>query len=171
MDPRVKSSAEGLAKQFALSMQCYEGMRQVRETVAQIQKLRSRIKDVHARAEGELATALTELDKTVAHLEGALRSGGRGDRRGAPASREQSLSRVSQEMGQLLHLLQGADVTPTATAVTACEEVAKVHEELQARWTRLMDKEVKALNERLSKAGLPVLTPEGPRTRNHESDE
>jgi hypothetical protein len=58
-------------------------------------------------------------------------------------------------------LLQGADAAPTTTAITAWEEVVKVHHDLQARWSKLMDKDVKAINERLSKAGLPILTAQG----------
>jgi photosystem II stability/assembly factor-like uncharacterized protein len=160
MDPRVKTPPEGLAKQFELSMQCYEGVLQARATLAEVQKLRSRIKEVQARADGELADALAELDKTAAILEGA----GRGD------NRDQHLGGVSQELSQLLHLLQGADATPTTTAVTACEEVVKAHRDLQARWTKLKDKDVKAVNERLSKAGLPLLTSKGETGQNTVGD-
>ncbi|MBO0698066.1 MAG: hypothetical protein J2P46_06715, partial [Zavarzinella sp.] len=66
MDPRVKTSAEGLAKQFELSMGCYEGILQARETLARIQKLRSEIKELQAKAGGDLAGALADLDKAAA---------------------------------------------------------------------------------------------------------
>ncbi|HJZ90625.1 MAG TPA: hypothetical protein VKE40_07100 [Gemmataceae bacterium] len=158
MDPRVKTSAEGLAKQFELSIQCYEGLRQARETLAQIQRLRSHIKDLQAKAEGDLAGALAELDKAAASLEGAARGGGTGRPR---AGRDRGISGVSQELSQLLRLLQGADAAPTATAAAACEEVVKAHRDLQARWSELLEKDVKALNERLNKAGLPLLTAKG----------
>jgi len=153
MDPRVKTAAEGLAKQFELSMQCYDGIRQARETLAQIQKLRSQIANVQAKAPAEVAAALAELDKAAASLAGAAR-GGPGRPR---ASSERSLSGVSQEMSQLLHLLQGADAAPTATAVVACEQVEKAHRELAARWSELLQKDVNTINERLGKAGLAEL--------------
>jgi hypothetical protein len=154
MDPRVRTPADGLAKQFELSMQCYESMLQGSETLVQIQKLRSQIKQARTKANGDLATDLAELDKAAGALAGTPRVGGRG---GPPVGREQTISGVSQQMAQLLRLLQGADVTPTATAVTACAEVAKVYRDLQARWARLLEKDVKSINERLSKADLPVL--------------
>ncbi|HJZ94189.1 MAG TPA: hypothetical protein VKE40_25215, partial [Gemmataceae bacterium] len=94
MDPRVKTPAEGLTKQFELSMQCYEGVRQARETVTRIEKLRSEIKDLETKAGGDLAAALTELDKAAASLAGAARGVGPGRR---TAVRERSLSGVSQE--------------------------------------------------------------------------
>jgi hypothetical protein len=64
-------------------------------------------------------------------------------------------------MSQSLHVLQGADATPTDTAATACGEAIRAHRALQARWSELLEKDVKALNERLSRAGLPALTPKG----------
>ena len=64
---------------------------------------------------------------------------------------------MSQEMSQLLHLLQGADAAPTATAVVACEQVEKAHRELAARWSELLQKDVNTINERLGKAGLAEL--------------
>src|SRR5439155_3588290 len=42
MDPRVKIPAAGLQQQFELSLQCYDGMRQAREALAQVRKLRAR---------------------------------------------------------------------------------------------------------------------------------
>src|SRR5262249_18405161 len=127
----------------------------------QLEKLRSQIKDVQARADGELAAALAELDKAAAALAGVARVGGFGGFGGPRARRDRTLSGASQEMSQLLHVLQGADATPTATAVAACEEVVKLHRDLQARWAELLDKDVKAVNERLSKAGLPALAAKG----------
>ena len=44
MDPRVKTPLEGLQQQFALSMQCYEGMRQAKTVTAQIQSLRAELR-------------------------------------------------------------------------------------------------------------------------------
>src|SRR5439155_12225207 len=49
MDPRVPTPAAGLAQQFALSMQCYEGMREARVAQGQIRKLRSQITDRRAK--------------------------------------------------------------------------------------------------------------------------
>src|SRR5262245_18524746 len=158
MDPRVRTPAEALAKQFELSMQCYEGIRDSHETLARIQKLRLEIKDVQAKAGGDLAGALAELDKTTASLAGAARAGGPGRR---PAGRERRLGGVSQEMSQLLRVLQGADAAPTATAAAACEEAVRAHRALQTRWSELLQKDVKSLNERLRKTGLPALTAKG----------
>ena len=69
--------------------------------------------------------------------------------------------RVQGEMGQLLHLLQGADATPTSQVVAACGEVQKTFTGLLERWRELSGKELKALNEKLREAKLPPITLEG----------
>ena len=72
MDPRVKTPAEGLARQFELSIECYEGMRQAREALSRVRALRARVQEVQDREpEKALAEALTELDNKAAALEGA----------------------------------------------------------------------------------------------------
>jgi photosystem II stability/assembly factor-like uncharacterized protein len=157
MDPRVQTSAEGLAQQFELSLQCYEGARQAREVLAQVRKLRAKIKEVRGKAgEGALADALAELDKKMGALEGTERRRGE---RPADGPRERTLAGLAGELQRLLDVLQGADATPTTQAVTACEETRKALRVLEGRWGDLMDKEVKTLNERLRQADLPLLTP------------
>jgi photosystem II stability/assembly factor-like uncharacterized protein len=158
MDPRVKTPPEGLARQFELSMQCYEGMRQARETLDQVRKLRERLKELRGRAgPGELADALAELDRKVGTLEGTERR--RGER--PPAGpREVSLARLAGEMYRLQTILQGADAAPTTQTVAACGETQKALHGLLARWGDMKSKDVKALDERLRQAKLPPLTPE-----------
>jgi hypothetical protein len=58
----------------------------------------------------------------------------------------------------LMGLVEGADVTPTTQAVSASDQVQKTLVGVLSRWNEIKDKDVKALNEQLGKAGLPVLT-------------
>ncbi|MFL5339702.1 MAG: VPS10 domain-containing protein [Gemmataceae bacterium] len=130
MDPRVKTPAEGLARQFELSMQCYDGAKQAREALAELRKLRARLKDTPG-------DAAKELDNKLAALEGAPRRG-RG-RRGAGGG-EPTLSAIGGELLGLMELLQGADVAPTTQAVAACEHAQKSLKELLNRWQELRNK-------------------------------
>jgi hypothetical protein len=157
MDPRVKMPGEGLAQQFALSMQCYDGMRQAREALVRVRKLRAQLQELRGKVTDKtLAEALAELDKKAAALAGSERR--RGERPvGGP--REPSLAGLAGEQQRLLAVLQGADATPTTQAVAACEETQKALRALLACWGELRDKEVKALNERLRKADLSALSP------------
>src|SRR5262249_33716060 len=63
MDPRVKTPVEGLARQFGLSMQVYEGLQQIHEAREEARKLRAQLKALQDRAgQGELANAIAALD-------------------------------------------------------------------------------------------------------------
>jgi hypothetical protein len=147
MDPRVKTPETGLRQQYALSMECYEGMKQARATLGQIKQLREKLKELRGRAEkGPKAEALAKLDAQLAALEGAP-VGKFGFGKKMKGGGEASLSRVSGEMGGLLRLLQGADATPTTQAVAACAEVRRTLAELLARWNELNGKGLKALEE------------------------
>lgn len=156
MDPRVKTPPEGLAQQYELSMQCYDGMHQARGAVDAIRKLRTRLRELRDKTEDKALTdALAELEKKVSALEGAAAP--RRGQRFAEGPREPSLGRLAGEIGRLLEVLQGADATPTTQAAAACEQAQTGLRDLLARWEDLKAKDVKALNERLGKAGLPLL--------------
>src|SRR5207249_692281 len=115
MDPRVKAQIEELVQQFALSMGCYNGMRQARAALTEVRGLRAKLKESRTKTEDKaLIEALGELDRKAALLEGAER---RRRERPAEASPEPTLARLAGEQERLMELLQGADVAPTTQAV------------------------------------------------------
>ena len=61
---------------------------------------------------------------------------------------------MSGELLGLMNLVEGADVTPTSQAIAASEQSQKTLAELLGRWNELRDRDVKALNEELTKAGF-----------------
>jgi hypothetical protein len=160
MDPRVPTPAGGLEQQFSLSMQCYDGTRDARVAQAQIRKLRSQITDRRAKAgDGPIAEALSALDRKAAALEGpefgGRGRGGRGGRGGQSGG--ESLGRVAGELGPLLRVLQGADMTPTTQVVAAVTAARKSLDDLLKRWGEIKVKDVKAVSEQLKSAGLAPL--------------
>jgi len=156
MDPRVKTSPEGIARQHSIAIGSYEGMKQVREALEQVHKIRSQLKNLRGRAsQAALVDTIDALERKAAALEGT--SGGlRGG--GAVASGQPSLSRMSGELLGLMGLVEGADVAPTTQAVAAARQLQSSLEQILARWSETKDKDVKALNEQLVRAGLPALT-------------
>ena len=61
MDPRVHVSREELAQQFALSMQCYQGMSELHQAQEEIRKLRAKAKERREQLKsGPLADALND---------------------------------------------------------------------------------------------------------------
>jgi len=158
MDPRVKTSQAGLAQQHGIAMRAYEGLKQVHDALKQVRKLRSQLRDLRSRnPQSALADAINALDRKAGALEGAgggFRGGGGAGR----ASAEPSLNAVNGELLGLMGVVEGADVTPTTQAVAASEQVQRTLAGVLSRWSEIKDKDVKALNEQLAKAGLPALT-------------
>src|SRR5262249_42251408 len=150
---------DGLAQQFALSMQCYEGMRDVHQALEEVRKLRAQLKERKDRAPpGSLAEALTDLDNKAAALEGVRRFGRRGMASGqrSQSTAPATLTRLHGEWATLLGILQGADATPTTQIVAACAALSQSWRKLADRWHELNNKEVKHLNEQLQQTGLPT---------------
>jgi photosystem II stability/assembly factor-like uncharacterized protein len=158
MDPRVKTTPEGLAQQFDIAFKSYESGQQIREAQAQIRNLRRQLATLKERAgQGALAGSVTALDKKAADLEGAGTGGFRGAGGGAGAGGELTLARLSGEFSSLMSLVEGADVKPTTQAAAAFQEARNNLASLFGRWNEIKEKDVKALNSQLQAANLPPL--------------
>jgi hypothetical protein len=159
MDPRVKTPENGLAQQHAIAKRCYEGLQQIHDALEQVRKLRVQLRDLRGRAsQGALADAINALEGKLAALEGAgggFRGAGGGGQGGA--SNEPSLSRLSGELLGLMGVVEGADVAPTTQAVAASEELQRILTGVLARWSDVKQKDVRSLNEQLTKSNLPAL--------------
>src|SRR5207245_8531723 len=139
---------EGLAQQFALSMQAYEGMRQTRQALNQIRTLRARMKELQERAgQGSIVEALATLDRKAAALAGTGQDSGRRGRRRMSGAEKENLGRLGDELSRLLETLQEADAAPTTQVVAACSETRQRCTELLARWAELKSKDVKTVND------------------------
>jgi photosystem II stability/assembly factor-like uncharacterized protein len=161
MDPRVQTPPEGLAKQHAIAMLCWDGNRQVQEALRQVRALRAQLRDRREKVKdsGDLSEALASLDRKSAALEGAGGGGRRGGGgRFVPAGGEGSLTRLNFQLLSLMALVEGADATPTTQAVAASEEVRRALAAALERWAALKGRDLKALNDQLDKAKLPAVT-------------
>ena len=129
MDPRVKTPPLGLAQQFTLSKQMYDGMLDAQKALQDVRALR-------AKAAG------TPFDQKLATLEG---QGGGGRGAGGAPEGPDTLASISGGLGQLMGLLQGADVAPTTQLVAAVAQRRAALTKLLARWNALKA-EAKTLN-------------------------
>jgi photosystem II stability/assembly factor-like uncharacterized protein len=157
MDPRVVTPAEGLEKQFKLSMQCYTGLLDAHAAATQIRTVRKSLAGARAKAAPELAALIDGFDTKVAALEGG---GGRGRRGGDPA-REPDLGRVAAELERLLGVLQGADAAPTTQATAGVAGAKKELDGLLTQWADIRQKDLAELNLKLKAADLPPIDPTG----------
>jgi hypothetical protein len=157
MDPRVKTSEDGLVAQHTIAMRCYEGLTQIHDALEQVRKLRAQLRDLHGRAsQGALAEAINALEGKAAVLEGAGGGFRGGGGQGRPST-EPTLSRLNGELVGLMGVVDGADVAPTTQAMAASEQLQRALAALLSRWNEIKEKDVKALNEQLRQAGLPVI--------------
>ncbi len=153
MDPRVTTTAEGLEQRFALSMQCYDGIKETQATLARLRAVRKQLESVRPKA-GDLSATVDDVESKIAAIEG---QGGGGRRGGGMQKREPSLSRVAGELARLLGLLQEADATPTTQAAASVETARKELSELITKWTTVREKDLVELNVKLKKADLPTI--------------
>ena len=117
MDPRVTTPAIGLAQQFTLSKQLYDGSLDAQKTLDDIRTRRAALT-------GEAAAALQALE-------------GQPGGRGATADGPDTFNSVIGSMNQLMGLLQGADVTPTTQLVAAVKARRVALTKLMGRWGAL----------------------------------
>jgi len=154
MDPRVKTGAFPLQQQFNLSMQCYEDRKKTMETIFAIRGIRQQVKELIPKASGELATQLQQLDKQLGQWENG-RAGGPGGAAGG--DQEPGFGRLGGTFGVVLNILQESDMPPTFQAVSAAQLAHTDLGKLMAQWTAVQNRDIPAINQQLSKSGLPEL--------------
>jgi photosystem II stability/assembly factor-like uncharacterized protein len=160
MDPRIKTSAEDLAKQHEMEMGAVEGMDESLEELQQVQSVRAQLKDVASKAKGKLAEQIDALDKQCAELQGATQSGFFG----LPPSgkRPETLSTLNQHFAAILATADSADATPTTQATGVYHELDDASTALRKRWNALNETALLDLNQSLKQSGLPTIDPKKP---------
>ena len=155
MDPRVKTSPEGLKAQFEMELKIVEAMQRDFDALTEVQRIRKALKEISSTA--NLQSQVGELDKRLVEVEGS--AGGYGAQYlSTPAGR--GLARLNSGLSTLLAIVDSADAAPTTQAVATFSEVERALDEQLARWAGMRNKELPAFNEQLKKAGLePIEVP------------
>jgi hypothetical protein len=163
MDPRVKTPREGLAEQFRLSKEMYDGTVRMYAALDAIHSMREQIKAIKSPPQA-VAGALADFDKKAAALEGEA-GGGFGGPPAAATPAEESLNAVAFSLRSVMSLLQGADVAPTAQGVAAAADRSKAVADAIKRWDALRGESLAALNAQLEKAGLAKIVIKAPKEK------
>jgi len=133
MDPRVKTSAADLQKQFDLSQQVYQDLMAVQPVIEKATAAQAQLKSMREKASGADAAKIDEAAKQLESLQG-----GEGRRRRGP--QPENLTGVRSSLLAMLNILQEVDAAPTAQASAA---VPKLHEsaaKLLAQWQDVQTK-------------------------------
>jgi hypothetical protein len=153
MDPRIKTPVADLRKQSEMESGSVEGMNETFEALSQVRSVRAQLKERAAKAgKGTVADAIAALDKQTAELEGAAQSNFFGLPPGA--KQLENFSSLNQHFGGILAVADSADVAPTTQATAVYEELEEALRNLVARWARIRQQDIPALNAELKKAGL-----------------
>jgi hypothetical protein len=154
MDPRVKTPLTGLAEQFYLSKEMYDGIVWIQTGLQQIRSIRAQVAKLQESAgEGGLSQDLSAFDKKASTLEGKPVPR---FRRSAPSG-PVTLNSLNASLTSLMGLLQSADVTPSTQVVAAIAARRGELANLKASWDELKTQDVTKLNAQIERANLPVI--------------
>jgi uncharacterized protein YdcH (DUF465 family) len=159
LDPRVKTSAADLQKQFELMTKINEKVSADHDAVKQIRDLRSELADIRKRLGDDakykpIVDATKELDKKITAMEEELVQT-------KSKSNEDALNypiKINDKLLALGGVVDSADTAPTQPSYEVFEELSKQLDEQLAKWHEIQSKDVPALNDSMRKENLgPVL--------------
>ncbi|HKV26436.1 MAG TPA: hypothetical protein VJN93_17705 [Candidatus Acidoferrum sp.] len=149
MDPRVKTTREGLVQMFELQRRMAAVISKSTEDVTQARSAHEQLEKLVPQATGTLADAISALDKKISGLLGA------GGGFFAPPSPKPTLSRANGEASALYDEVARADAAPTAAQASAGAATDKEFATLSKEWKQLKNLELAALNRQLHDSNLP----------------
>jgi photosystem II stability/assembly factor-like uncharacterized protein len=136
MDPRLKTTPEGLRQQFDLAVRIVNAWRKDSLALAEVRAMRARLDTLERQAgAGPRADSIAALDSSLAVLAGA--GGGRfGGGRGG-AGQSPSLASLNGQLGGLYGMVEGTDAAPTPQASAAVAAADRALGRLLTRWAGL----------------------------------
>jgi hypothetical protein len=164
MDPRVKTSPEGLRALFAMQTTLADRMTRSSEAVSQARSIHEQLEKLSARANESTKEAIESLDKKLgALLEGApapvpQKPPVPAEAPVPPVAAESTLTQVATNVAALYAEIDRADVAPTAAQDQALVTVEKDFAATMKRWDALRTSDIPSLNRQLKSSGLSELT-------------
>ena len=151
MDPRVKTTPEGLAQLFQLQTRLASALSEGSEAVVQARSAQEQLQKLAGQATGSVAKDIAALDKKIGALVGA------GGGFFAPPSPTPTLARASGEAATLYGALDRGDFAPTAAQSAAAAKTQQAFEPLWTQWKAIRSTDIPALNKQLRAANLPEI--------------
>ncbi len=153
MDPRVKTSKEGLTEQFTLAQMLAGRISETTKAVASARAVREQIAAIGDRAKGRMGRELDAFDKQVqAALEGSPET--KKGKTTTPAA--PGLQALGGRVGGLYGQIEGVDEAPTKVQADAAKKVDADLGAALDRW-QTVAAQVPALNRKLTRHKLPAL--------------
>ncbi len=143
MDPRVKTPAAELQKQYALSNTCYTELKSVLTVTQKLQMIRERVKKLQLTANGSMAASLKNIDTVATKLISGTGIAG-GD----------NFTNINNRLSGLFNLLQESDMPVTSQAENAVQQLDKAYGILMLRYNQFAKADLTKLNEQLAAMNL-----------------
>jgi photosystem II stability/assembly factor-like uncharacterized protein len=162
LDPRVKTSAGDLRKQFDLMLVMRDRQDEMNKAILAIRDLRTQLQAIEKRlgrredAKG-LVGASGDLRKKIGAIEGELiqvNSKASEDELNYP-------TKLNSKLGYLQDAVDSADAAPTAAEAAVFTEFDKQLEMQLVRWREILAKDLPALNEEMRKSNIPLIAAGG----------
>jgi len=148
MDPRVKTSAEGLERKFQLEMRLVSLMSQTSEAVVQAGSVREQLQKMNEQP-GSASDSIQALQKKLGAILGATAGPL------APPSAERTLARVNGQVDTLYGQVWPVDAEPTASQLQAATAVERDSSDVMRLWDAFKVTDLPAFNRDLRGASLP----------------
>ena len=152
MDPRVKTSREGLAQMFKMQLRLASIMTEASRALAGARSVREQLQKLNPSRDGALATAVSDFgEKLSAVLDGAE------TQRSAGQAARPTLVSMNGGISALYSELDRADAAPTTAQHNAVFEVEGVFADVMKQWRALEATDMPALNQHLRQGNLPEI--------------
>jgi hypothetical protein len=168
MDPRVRTSAEDLRKQFDLILKMRDRTDEMNKAIIAIRDLREQLQALEKRLGAAQASksdasgppnpvvaASVELRKTISAIEEELiQVNGKSSEDSANYP-----TKLESKFAYLQNVTDSADTAPTGAELAVFAELDQRLETQLAKWREVLAKDVPALNEAMRKNNVPLVAP------------
>jgi hypothetical protein len=176
MDPRVKTSQEGLRALFAMQKTLADRMTRSSEAVTQARAIREQLEKLSSRATGSTKDGIETLDKKLGSLLETPAPAPVSENPPAPVAApvppvpaESTLTQVATNVAALYAQIDRADLAPTPAQDQALVTIERDFASAIKRWESLRSSDIPSLNRLLKRGGLPELTADSNRKTEEES--
>jgi len=153
MDPRVKTPAAGLERQFQLELRLAGMMNQVAGAVLEARSVREQLDRASKNAGGETAEAIKSLQRKLAAVMDPPEPGS--------ATSAPALTTVNGVVNTLYEQIGLADAPPTTAQAAESAKIEKDVADVTERWNEFKNRDLPSLNQKLKGAGLQEVLPQG----------
>ena len=147
MDPRVKTPVIELKKQYDLSDDCYQKIKTITTETVKLNTIDSQVKKLLAGSNAALATDLKSVNDELIKL-----------KNGDAVSKTDGFNSLKGSYMTLMNLMQGSDMPVTTQVVTALNQTDTSLSQLIVKFDAFTGGQLKALNQKLSQAGMAQIT-------------